>query len=519
MFWLMLAQLSFGQQVHAWVYFTDKPNVATSLANPSTILTQRALDRKARHNIVLDQRDVPMNQSYVNQVKSSNGITYKAQSKWFNCVHVIGSQADVEALELLAFVDRVEFTDPSLNPRMENSWDKYADLSTQSQDYGSARNQIEMIELDDLHNAGFTGDDMVIAVTDSGFPEVPNIPGFSPLINDGRILGGHDFVDRDNSYFGDHFHGTRVLSIMAGLESTQYSGSAPGASYYLFRTEEAAQETRAELAYWVAAAERADSLGVDIINVSLGYLNFDNPADNLTYQNLDGVTSFISKGANVAYEKGMVVVTSAGNSGGSSSHPYIAAPADALGSLSIGSVDGSTQRSGFSSLGPTFDGRIAPDIVAQGTATALINESGTVTTGNGTSYSAPVISGAIACLMQAFPSLTPAQVYDLVRQSASQAATPDNQIGYGIPDFGQILATLSDEEEINKNDSIYVRERTIYLPTSLEEQLYQIYALNGQVLQSGCSVNNQIDATFLKSGIYLLRLSSEGATIKIAISN
>ncbi|ARN79324.1 serine protease [Nonlabens spongiae] len=518
LFWLLFAQLSFGQQLHAWVYFADKPNVSTSLANPSTILTQRALVRKARHNIVIDQRDVPLNQSYVNQVKNSIGITYKAQSKWFNCVHVIGSQLDVEALESLAFVDRVEFADPLLNPRVEGSWDKYAELNTQNQNYGSARNQIEMIDLDQLHNAGFKGDNVFIAVTDSGFPGIPNNAGFSHLINNGRILGGRDFVERDNSYYGDNIHGTRVLSVMAGLESFQFQGTAPDASYYLFRTEESAQETPAELAYWVAAAERADSLGVDVINVSLGYLGFDNPAENLTYQDMDGMTSFISRGANVAFEKGMVVVTSAGNSGRSTVHPYIAAPADALGSLCIGSVDASMQRSVFSSVGPTFDGRIAPDIVAQGTATALIDENGSVTTGNGTSFSAPLISGAIACLMQAFPDLTPLQIYDLVRQSASQAATPDNQIGYGVPDFGQILTTLSNENELIDNMSIYVRDGIINLSSSNEDQEFQIFALSGQLVHSGCSVKNQIDATVLKSGIYLLRLRSEGTIIKIAIS-
>ena len=518
LFWLLFAKLSFGQQLHAWVYFTDKPNVAVSLANPSTILTQRALDRKARHNILLDERDVPMDQSYVNQVKNSNGITYKAQSKWFNCVHVIGSQLDVEALESLAFVDHVEFANPLLNPRMEISWDKYTNMNSQNQNYGSARNQIEMIDLDQLHDAGFKGDNVVIAVTDSGFPGIPSNGGFSHLINDGRILGGRDFVERDNSYYGDNSHGAKVLSVMGGLESSQFLGTAPDASYYLFRTEESAQETPAELAYWVAAAERADSLGVDVINVSLGYLDFDNPAENLTYQDMDGITSFISKGANVAFEKGMVVVTSAGNSGRSTVHPYIAAPADALGSLSIGSVDASMQRSVFSSVGPTFDGRIAPDIVAQGTATALIDENGLVTTGNGTSFSAPVISGAIACLMQAFPDLTPVQIYDLVRQSASQAATPDNQIGYGVPDFGQILTTLSSENDLVENTSIYIRDGIINLPSSNDEQEFQIFALSGQLVQSGCSVNNQIDATFLKSGIYCLRLRSEERAYKIVMN-
>lgn len=515
--WLLIAQLAKGQQLHAWVYFTDKPNVTTSLANPSTILTRRALDRKARHNIVLDERDVPMDQSYVNQVKNSSGITYKAQSKWFNCVHVIGSQLDVEALESFAFVDRVEFADPLLNPRMVSTRDKYASLNSQNQNYGSASNQIEMIDLDQLHDAGFKGDNVVIAVTDSGFPRIPSNPGFGHLINDGRILGGRDFVERVDSFYGDNSHEAKVLSVMGGLESSQFLGTAPDASFYLFRTEESAQETPAELAYWVAAAERADSLGVDVINVSLGYLDFDNPAENLTYQDLDGVTSFISKGANVAFEKGMVVVTSAGNSGRSTVHPYIAAPADALGSLSIGSVDATMQRSVFSSVGPTFDGRIAPDVVAQGTATALIDENGTITMGNGTSFSAPVISGAIACLMQAFPDLTPVQIYDLVRQSASQAATPDNQIGYGVPNFAQILTTLRNENEQSGHTSIFVRDRIVYLPSSSEEALYQIFALNGQLLYSGCSVNDQIEVSFLKSGVYLLRLSSQEGAYKIVI--
>lgn len=510
-----------AQEVHAWVYFTDKPNVTQSLANPISILTQKSLDRKSRHGVTLDARDVPMNQTYVNQIKNEPGIDYKAQSKWFNCVHVLGSVTDIDALAALNFVDFIEYADPS-RP-VVNSQSSYSKITlenaTQSLEYGTALNQMEMIHLDALHDLGYTGDGITIAVTDSGFPEVNVNTGFERLRNNGGILGGYDFVSKNDRIYDDHFHGSRVLSVMAGSDAPNFEGAAPDASYYLFRTEEAAQETPAELSYWVAAAERADSLGVDIINVSLGYLTFDNPSDNLSYMDLDGISSFISRGANIAFDKGMAVVVSAGNSGNNISHPFIASPADALGTLTVGAVDNTSSRSSFSSVGPTSDGRIQPDIVARGTATATIDENGNLVGTSGTSFSAPIISGAMACLMQALPDIPTSLWYDRIREGSSQFSNPDNLLGYGIPNFEMIYQTLSINNYRPTSQLNYYLDRGV-LNFALSENVTSIklYNLHGQLLleQMDSQGITALDLQLFPSGVYVFKVNDEPLGYKIA---
>lgn len=510
---------SHAQDFHALVFFNDKPNTAASLTNLQTILTQRAIDRKARHNIPIDDRDMPMNQSYVAQIKTQPGITYKAQSKWFNCVHVVGTPADINALANIPFVSRIDFTDPTKSASINNE-DKFANMVTTPLAYGTARNQIEMIGLDDLHNTGNTGSGMLIAATDSGFPNVDVNTGFTQLRNNNGIAGGWDFVDRDATIYEDHFHGSRVLSVMAGNDPGNFEGTAPDARYYLFRTEEAAQETPAEMSYWVQAAERADSLGVDVINVSLGYLGFDNAAESLSYQDMNGTTAFISQGTNVAFEKGMLVVTSAGNSGNSATHPYNAAPADALGAFSIGSVTANEVKSSFSSIGPTFDGRKRPDIAAQGSSTATINESGNLVGSSGTSFSAPMISGAIACLMQAFPNLTPQEIMDAVRASAHQFNTPDNLLGHGIPDFGAAQQTLSSSNYTAADFSYHVKDKILYFNTALGENVtsFQFFNMQGQlIIEKATTQDGFIDLNQVSNGLYFFKVDQKDKTFKLLL--
>ncbi|WP_438968700.1 S8 family serine peptidase [Nonlabens sp.] len=513
---------AYTQDFHALVFFNDKPNTAASLSNLQTILTQRAIDRKTRHNIPIDDRDMPMNQAYVSQIKIQPGITYKAQSKWFNCVHVVGAVVDINALLNLSFVSNISYTDSSTvaSRSNESSDNKYADLVTTPLTYGTAANQIQMIGLDDLHNTGNTGDGMLIAVTDSGFPNVYINTGFTQLRNNNGIAGGWDFVDRDATIYEDHFHGSRVLSVMAGNDPGNFEGTAPDARYYLFRTEEAAQETPAEMSYWVQAAERADSLGVDVINVSLGYLGFDNPAESLSYQDMNGTTAFISQGTNVAFEKGMIVVTSAGNSGNSTSHPYNAAPADALGAFSIGSVTATEVKSSFSSIGPTFDGRIRPDIAARGSGTATIDEAGNIVGSSGTSFSAPMISGAIACLMQAFPNLTPQEILDAVRDSGSQSIRPDNLLGYGIPDFGAAQQILSSSNYTAADFSYYVKDKILFFDSAQGENLnsFQLYNLQGQlIIEKAATQDSFVDLNQVSNGLYFFKVDQMDKSYKVLV--
>ena len=428
----------FSQQ-DAWVYFTDKPNASALISNPLSILTQAAIDRKANHSVAIDVRDVPVHEPYITLIKASTGITYKAKSKWFNAVHIRGSEVDISSLITTHnFIEEIIFADSSLNARMESVQEKFQiESSLVNFTYGTTQNQVEMLNVDDLHIANYTGDGVVVAVIDAGFPNVDTMTGFDRLRAAGNLMGGYDFVDRTDAVYTSSAsqHGTQVLSTMAGYVEDQYVGTAPDATYYLFRTEDVASENPVEESYWVEAVERADSLGVHLINTSLGYKAYDNPNYSYTSAQLDGTTAFISKGANIAFEKGLILINSAGNSGSDG----VGAPADAAGVLSIAAVDGDGIYASFSSQGSTFQPTHKPDVAARGSGSYVINSSNQMTQSNGTSFSSPILAGGVACLVQALPAATNAEIMAYVRESASQYATPDFFIGYGIPDFQTAL--------------------------------------------------------------------------------
>jgi hypothetical protein len=527
-FLLVLASFPAFAQEDAWVYFTDKQNVAASIANPISILTQAAIDRKNLHGTPIDARDVPVNPSYISQVKSQPGITVFAKSKWFNCVYVRGLQSDVSALANLAFVDSIDFADHSLNSIPKGNFvepePKFKLFDTQTDfNYGDTAIQVEMIDADYLHEQGYTGEGITMAVMDAGFPGVDVIAPFQRMRNNNDLLDGYDFVDNvDNEFaFSGSSHGTAVLSTITGFVQDQFVGTAPDVSVYLFRTEDVDSETPVEMAYWVEAAERADSLGVYLLSTSLGYSWFDDPSNSFQPSDMDGETTFISRGATLAFEKGMLVVNSAGNSG-SSSWGIITAPADSPGALAIGAVDDQGNYASFSSTGPSADGRVKPDVVAQGQSAAVIGPSGNIGTSSGTSFSAPIMAGAIVSLWQADPSKTNLEIMDAVRQSASQYNNPDNFLGYGIPNFQTALAdVLSVEENIAENGiSVY--------PNPVGDQLHiensnpsknieiQLFSLLGRKLAEFQNPNT-IDFSSFESGVYLLKIISgnEVSTEKI----
>ena len=320
---VFLISLQLFSQEDAWVYLKDKPNSATFLAAPLTMLSQRSLDRRTRQNIALDIKDVPVETSFYNQIKNTSGITVLAKSKWLNAIHVQGTQARIISLKnTFTFIQSIEFADNFLNAsgkRLPKSntitkRNKFTE-STTDFNYGNTQNQTEMLKADFLHKQNFTGSGMHIAVIDAGFPNVNTLSAFARIRENNQILGGYDFVDRSTSFYGGHHHGTNVLSTIAGYIDGQFVGSAPDASFYLFRTEDSANEVPLEESLWVEAAERADSLGVDVINTSLGYSTFDESRYNYSYAYLNGNTTFITRGAEIGVSRGMIVVNSAGNEG------------------------------------------------------------------------------------------------------------------------------------------------------------------------------------------------------------
>jgi len=515
-------------QEDAWIYLTNKPNISSAIANPISILTQKAIDRKQNHNIAIDDRDVPVNETYISDLKAQTGITVMAKSKWFNAVHVRGTEEDINALSNLTYVDSIDFANNSLN-----SVSRSASIlnKTEVEDetivftYGDTQNQVEMINADNLHLDDFTGEGITIAVMDAGFPNVNTMQAFQRLRDNNDLLNGYDFVDRTSDVydFAGSNHGTKVLSTMAAFVQDLYVGTAPDASYYMFRTEDSGSENPVEESYWVEAAERADSLGVDMINTSLGYRVFDNSNYNYTPTDMNGEVTFITKGASIAVEKGILVVVSAGNAG-ATDWQTVGSPADSPNVLSIGAVNGDGDYVSFSSQGSaTQVGYQKPDVVARGGAAFVIDEFDSIVQNNGTSFSGPIMCGGIASLWQAIPDALPTEIMGFVRQSASQFATPDDFLGYGIPDLdlARTIALSFEEDEV-KDYSLYPNpvhsELNLRIPQSTNLVEFSIYNQLGQNVFSGLTEDGfqTLNVSELSTGIYLLKLvsSSNSKTFK-----
>ncbi len=526
---------AFSQDEDAIVYFTNKPNSAAFFANPSIELSARSLARRTTQNIPLELNDAPINQQYVTNVAAANGITVLAKSKWLNCVYVRGLQTNIAALSGLAFVQNVKYLDASINnrsntPRAEKLLKSKqivnpnpARESNTIFNYGNSFNQIHQMNGEILHQQNFTGTGKVIAVLDSGFPGVDSAQPFQRLINNNQILGGYDFVNDNNDYFSGDSHGTLVLSCMGGYTDGQLVGTAPDAKYYLYQTEDTESDTPynenpVEEANWVEAAEEADRVGADVITSSLGYFGYENTSYSHTYADMIGDKNFASKGLNIAFSKGIICVVSAGNAGGDS-EPHVGIPAEANKALAIGSVQANRNRSSFSSIGPSFDGRIKPDLMAQGSNSVVSDTDGNIKTANGTSFAGPIFAGMITSFWQAVPTLTNQQVVDLVRQSADNFATPNNQYGYGIPNFQLALnnATLT-TKIFDSNNKLFAispnptnNSIEILFPNNFSNATITLFNILGQnVFSTEISENNsKLSLINLNSSIYLYKINAE----------
>jgi serine protease AprX len=527
LFCLIITFSAYSQE-DAWVYFNNKPNAQYYYDNPLQMLSQRALDRRTTQNIAIDSKDVPLHQAYIDQITAATGITVMAKSKWLNALHIRGSQTNIAALTALPFVQKVVYANHSLNPaarmihknQKTNYVDKFQEVFTIF-NYGNSATQVQMLNAHILHQQNFTGTGKIIAVMDSGFPGVDTTSPFQRLRDNNLILGGYNFVnDNANPYTG-YQHGTQTLSNMGGYVDGQLVGTAPDAKYYLFVTEDYATENPIEESNWVEAAEMADSLGVDIISTSLGYFAYDNPNYSYTYNDMNGTKSFISQGANIAFTRGMICVTSAGNSG-SSSEPHIATPADTQNTLTVGAVNSSEIRTSFSSIGPTFDGRQKPDVMALGASATVATQSGSIGTSSGTSFSCPILAGAVASLWSAFPNKTNAEIIQLVKASSDKYSNPDNLYGFGIPDFQQALnSALSNPEFENTSIfNIFPNPSSDYITISSPDNLFgntlKLYNNLGQlVLEERINNKSQkVSLQYLSNGIYYYNISSKEKVIQ-----
>ena len=517
MFFFSLQMLA---QEDAWVYFAEKTNGQIYYDNPLLMLSQRALDRRTVQNIPLDSKDIPIDQSLIDQIDAVEGIVVLAKSKWMNVVHVRGTVEAINGLSSFSFVNNIDFADQNLNTNASgkkslNNKIKAVNKNLDTEvifNYGNSNNQIQMLNGHLLHQQNFTGAGKIIAVMDAGFPGVNVAQPFQRLNDNNLILGGYNFVDRNDNVYTANSHGTLVLSTMGGYTENQLVGTAPDASYYLYITEDAATENPVEESLWVEAAEMADSLGVDIITSSLGYFSYDNPAYSHTYEDMIGNKTFISRGSNIAFSRGIVCVASAGNSG-NNSEPHVGVPAESFNTLAIGAVKPNETLATFSSIGPSFDGRIKPDVTAQGQATVVALPDGNIVTANGTSFSGPIIAGMIASFWQANTTLTNQQIIDFVKQSGDKFGYPDNFFGYGIPDFNLALTNaLGLQDNVKMAFSLYPNPFTetinFTFPNNFNGANITFYNALGQLIldKNITSESSFITVNDWSNGIYFYKI-------------
>jgi len=491
-----------------YVQFKDKNGTEFSLKYPQKYLSQKAIQRRANQGIALDSTDLPVSKKYLDLLKN-----YQAKivftTKWLNGTTILLYDNDtlqIENIENLPFVDFVQLTKRTISP--QESPKKIA--KNEIFDTTFLINSIpqhKMLSLDSLHAVGFRGKGILIAVVDAGFPNINEMAAFDNIRP--RILDKYNFVENHADVNMMSSHGTLVLSAI-GANMPDFIGSAPDASFLLYLTEESGRETLRETDNWIAAAERADSIGADIITTSLGYSVFDGENDNFTYSDMDGKTTRISRAATIAAKKGILVLNSAGNEGNKSWY-YITAPADADSIITVGSVDSLQNRSAFSSFGPTFDGRIKPTICAQGTQTTLINTENEIVKGNGTSFSTPVAAGMAASIWSAFPNLTNFELMEKIIESSTNYENPDNLCGYGIPNVWKIYQNLKETKNYFTEKRVYfaqIKFNSLFIQSSqLNDYTFYLCDVLGRKIVSG---NGNGNATFylptLSKGIYILKI-------------
>jgi subtilisin family serine protease len=438
-----------------WVFFKDKGPAAEALSAAQGTVTPRALSRRALRGRTrgLTITDAPPAPAYVAAVSAAS-TRVRQQSRWLNAMSVEATASQVRAIESLAFVERVEpvrrfrrgrepldVRGATAAPEAVEPLRKASNL-----DYGSSFDQVNQIKVPFLHDVGLDGRGVVVAMFDAGFDNLPH-EAFATM----RIVATRDFVNGDESVadgdVGEGSHGTATLSVIGGFRPGQIIGPAYGASYLLAKTENTESETPIEEDNWAAAVEWAESLGADVISSSLGYITYDPPFASYTPGDLDGDTAISTRAADFAGERGVAVVNSAGNEGFDARSNTLGAPADGHLVLAVGAVTSTGVRASFSSVGPTADGRIKPDVAARGVGVKVARPGNTsgYDLANGTSFSCPLTAGVVALLLQARPSATVDEVFHALRSTATQAQSPDNLLGYGIVDALAALRALAPE--------------------------------------------------------------------------
>ncbi len=518
-----------SQQYAFRIQFTDKQNTTFSPDQPTEYLSVRAVSRRAKYNTAIDSTDLPVVKKYTDSVCLIAGGILHNQSRWLNsCVILVTDTLQISRIRDLPFVHSVKqvaFYPSGLHAvaRVEDNTGRTFNAgrpaSFDEHFYGAAWQQIHLCNGAYLHEQGYMGADMQIAVIDVGFDETDHHPAFDSLRSSGRLVDTWNFIHATPDVFHGGSHGSQVLSCMAGYWPEIHVGTAPLADYALYATDDLYSEQAIEEDNLAAALERADSLGVDLINISLSYNTFDDSTSSYTYNDLDGRSTISARAANAAVKKGIVVVVSAGNEG-ANSWKHILTPGDADSVLTVGAVDNSGIPAASSGEGPNASGKLKPDVMGMGALASVISTGGSIIKSSGTSFAAPVIAGLVACLMEMRPEKNPMEIMSMVQQSAHLFNNPDYKNGYGIPDFRKIAESVSISPAQNKEEiqiqlypnpaqnQIFIR----YEGASRAYHTIRIYDCYGRVKMedNGQYPMKKINIASLPQGIYFLKIEGDG---------
>lgn len=511
-----------------WVQFTDKNNSPYSTERPEEFLSERSIERRINYGISIDEKDVPVNPSYLKAVKDAGAIILNP-SKWLNGVTVETMNPKViDAIESLPFVKKTRSLqdEPLKQMLKEQSYinetyiNNGVSNNTFRNHYGSALTQIELLNGVELHEMGYQGEGIWIGICDSGYEGVDTHSAFDNMREEKRLLGTRDFVYKNGIVYSDDHHGTSCLSLMAAYLPNTYVGTAPKASYFLCRTENVNSENIIEEYNWVSAAEFMDSLGIDIITTSLGYISFDDSQMTHEYSDFDGETCVITRGAEIACSRGILCISAAGNEG-DADFPYIGAPGDGKNVLTVGGVKADGERTYFSSIGPTYDGRIKPDVMSFAYAVKVASPGNNFYEGNGTSFACPSLAGMTACLWQALKSEPASKIRSIIKESSDNYHTPNNEYGYGIPDFKVALDMMNLEEcdifeekdlfSVSPNPSDGNVELTLNYEGKTSIQVFDV--LGKMIYNIDCKDDSMIEInsylTNLDAGVYVIKVFVE----------
>ncbi len=517
-----------------WVKLADKNGTPYSVGTPTAFITQKSVNRRLSQSIAVDQTDLPVTPAYLTQIDNITNVQVLYASKWLNSIAVVitstvsaAISTATNAINSLSFVVNTNPTN-----KFKIVFEKEfmpENTSTQAKGngiieyYGNGYDQAQQLNAVCMHGYGYKGQGMTIAVLDAGFNNANNLPAFDSLFARGGVLGTRDFVEGGNSVYEDASHGMAVLSCMAACHPSVMVGTSPQADFWLLRTEDAASappnsETPSEEYNWIRGAEFADSVGADILTTSLGYTTFDKAAFNHTYTALNGKTYPMSIASTMAVRKGMFVLNAAGNDG-AGTWQFIGVPADADSICTVGAVDVSGNYAGFSSKGPTADGRKKPDLVARGAAAWVAKNTGGYEQGSGTSFATPILAGAIACFWQRHNTFKPYKVLDTLRKTASNNLTPNNTIGWGIPNMCTLPVGI---KEINSNTNIFsvfpnptTNKITIRITDkSYAAQTIELRNVVGALIKT-CNISSDetiVDLSSYANGIYFIKVNTKAGS-------